>query len=83
MAAGGWFIGLAGKVIGVRLPELPGTGREGVGEPEDEGDWGSVIHRLETSSVTANSLVATTPYRCDFVATILATVWAKVEVGVT
>lgn len=47
MAAGGWFIGfIAGKVIGVRLPELPGTGREGVGEPEDEGDWGSVIHRL-------------------------------------
>lgn len=77
-----------GDAAGLAAPD-PGLARgmcalecEGVGGPEDDGDNGSVTQSLQTS-ISPSANMTGLAYRCDFVATIFATVCARVEAGFT
>ena len=56
---------------------------EGVGGPDDDGDNGSVTQSLNYQSLTSELHIVDNTYRRDRVATIFATVWAKVDPGFT
>lgn len=58
---------------------------DGVGGPDEAGDTGSVTQSLEMSVSIPGQLSSCSrnTYRCDRVATIFATVCAKVDPGLT
>jgi hypothetical protein len=56
---------------------------EGVGGPDEDGDNGSVTQSLVSLVSRSITSLSYLTYRCDLVATSLATVCASVEVGFT
>lgn len=77
-----------GDAVGLAPVPEPGAARgicavecEGVGGPEDDGDNGSVTQSLQGQNLSIQMVKLA--YRCDFVATIFATVCARVEPGLT
>lgn len=88
--AGGDVAGLDPALFGTKWL----AGRDGVGGPDEDGDMGSVTQSLYNAECRERAIFFTGimvisdkcdmrklgSYRCDFVATIFATVWARVEV---